>query len=863
MNPERLKTLKAEKIAMRMRPETHKTLGRNVIPTRYVLEFRPSIKTFKFSGREEIEADVKRPTSKITVNSEKLKITEATVEHGGVIEKARVRVYEKEERAVLSLRSRVRGRVRIRMRFSGVNSDDLRGFYRSRYLANGRERYLLTTQLEPTDARRVFPCFDEPEFKAVFEVSLIADSGLDCISNMPAISEERIGNGMKKVTFPPTPIMSTYLLYLGVGRLERVKSTLGKLRMSVITTQGKGKLTALAMNYAKASIRFYERYFGIRYPLPKLDLIAVPDFAEGAMENWGALTFREAELLGDASSSVALRQTIAEVVAHELAHQWFGDLVTMRWWDDIWLNESFATYMSCKANDAMFPKWEVKTQYLLDTVDSALESDQFRSTSPIHVSVDDPAQIDEAFEPGISYDKGGSVLNMIEDYVGPKVFRNALHTYLSEHAYGNAKESDLWRAMEREARRERKGIPVARVASRWINEPGYPLVSVSAERGAFRLRQSRFCIDGDDSEPSGWPIPISYLLPGKKEGKFLMDKAVHSLPGSGAAWLKLNHNQNGVYRVRYEGELLKGIGEAIRKKELSDVDAWGVENDLFAFARSGRIDAASYLTFVQDYCFGRGYPLDTSILDHLDWMYYMLYSTYLSSLVERPLVAYAHKVLDRIGTERKPGERNVDTMLRSSALLSLGVAEDREAVAIARGIFSRFKAGSSTLDKNLMGAVFRIALWNGDRGAFGTLKERYLSEKVPENRMRILGSLGFVRDTSLLKEALDFALSKQVRYEDVIYILNGSADFYPAARGIIWKWTSANWKTLMARYPSETKMLESFVSVLSAQSDQDSRREIGAFFSKKSNAREDIGRALSKTLARIDTNIKFRRVNCV
>lgn len=535
----------------------------------------------------------------------------------------------------------------------------------------------------------------------------------------------------------------------------------------------------------------------------------------------------------------------------------------MKWWDDIWLNESFATYMSVKANDATFPKWEIRTQYLLDTVDYALASDQFKSTSPIRVHVDNPAQATAAFESGIAYDKGCSVLNMIEDYIGPEVFRNALHAYLRAHAYGNAEGRDLWTAMEKEARRVHKNIPVVKVVSHWINTAGYPIVSVELGEGSFKLRQSRFYIDGEEKKSSGWPIPIRDVTDRGKDSRFLMSCAEQTLPRAGAEWLKLNHLQNGFYRVNYEDGLLDRLGEAIRDKELGPIDAWGIENDLFVFTRSGRMGAQTYLRFLQDYCFDGDYPLNTSVLGHINWIYGMLYSTRLAPMAEKPLVEYSRKVLDRLGTARRKDERNVDTMLRASALFSLGLTEDKKAVDLARRFFSESMSAGRVLDKNLTGAAYRTVLWNGGREELEELKARYMRAKVPEDKLRALASLGFLKSPKLMREVLDFALSKQVRYQDAIYVVGGAADFYPAAKELIWKWTSANWKTLLDHYPVGTHMMEGFVSRLSVQSDEAARREIGAFFSRKANARADITRVLSKTLARIDTNIRFMKKNGV
>jgi tricorn protease interacting factor F2/3 len=842
--------------------EKRETLGDNVVPIRYLMEFEPDMKTFRFEGSETIEVEVRRPTDTIALNAAELAVSFATVESGKAVQSAKVSFDKRHERVILKTKAKVRGKVSIAMRFSGVLNDKMYGFYRSRYLEGGKERHLLTTQFEPADARKAFPCFDEPALKAVFEVSLVVDKGLECVSNMPISKEAPAGKGKKRVSFLPTPKMSTYLVYLGVGNYDSVEGSLGKVKVRVLTVRGKRNLAHLALDYAKKSVRYYEDYFRMPYQLPKLDLLAIPDFAAGAMENWGAITFRETALLCDDNSTVASKQDVAYTIAHELTHQWFGDLVTMEWWDDLWLNESFATLMGYKAIGAVVPEWNMMTQYIEETIGTAFSADQLKSTHPINVSVNNPEEINSIFD-SISYDKGGTVLHMIEDYVDPEVFRNGLHEYLKAHKYGNATKHDLWGAIGAAAKKAGNKSPIGKVVGYWIDTAGYPVVEVKREGNAYALKQTRFLISADSKAPSRWPIPIHYATgPEKVDSKLLMSSGTQRIitGRENAGWIKLNYGQKGLYRVRYEDALLERLGAAIRNREIGGTDAWGIESDLFSFARSGTIKAERYLDFVQKYCFNCGYPMDSAMLSHLSWLYCMLCGTRLSEMARKPLVAYSRHLLGRLGMERRKGESSEDTMLRGSVLLNLGIAGDSEIISKANGMFNKLVKEGVQIDSNLRGAVYRIAAWTGDANTFRTFESRYLKETAVEERLRLLGSLGMFRERPLIEKALAFALSKDVKYQDAIYV-PGNASSNPFAGELQWGWTRDNWKKLMSRYSPGTHILRSFVSYLSSQKSAAVRKEMAAFFARKSNLREDIVPDLRRTLERIDTNIRFMKKN--
>jgi len=342
-------------MATKTSSEKHQTLGDNVIPLRYTILFEPDLKAFKSKGSEAIECMVRDKTKTIQLNSKEIDIKRASIKSRNTLQDARIRKIEKLERIELVFDKAVKGPIEIRIDFVCTNNEQMYGFYRSRYSVGGKQRYMLSSQFEAANARAAFPCFDEPAFKATFKVSMLISKDLSAISNMPIKSEKPGSHGKKLVEFDETPKMSSYLLYLSVGEFEFTEGRLGKLKLRVITTPGKKRFTKLPMEYAKQSVKWMQDYFGVEYPLPKLDLIAIPDFAAGAMENWGAITFREIALLCDEKTALFNKQYVATVVAHEIVHQWFGDLVTMEWWNDTWLNESFAEFMSNKAMNEIYP----------------------------------------------------------------------------------------------------------------------------------------------------------------------------------------------------------------------------------------------------------------------------------------------------------------------------------------------------------------------------------------------------------------------------------------------------------------------------------------------------------------------------
>src|SRR3989454_9068862 len=470
------------------------------------------------------------------------------------------------------------------IKYRGSISDKLVGLYKAAYDGG----YVASTQFEAVSARRLLPCVDHPAYKAEFKLRVRTDSDTSVISNMPSTSVKVEGQ-RQTVEFPKTPRMSTYLLYLGIGKFEEVKENFNGVDYIVATVPGKSSGAKFPLDVAKDAVKFFESYFGSKYSMPKLHLIAVPEFAAGAMENWGAITFREIVLLVDKDSSIRIKKQVAEGIAHEISHQWFGDLVTMKCWDDLWLNESFATFMAYKATDSIFPQWVVWQDFVRGETAGALDRDSLVNTHPIEVKVNSPSEIEEIFD-DISYGKGASIIRMLEAYAGEDHFMRGVRSYLDKYRFSNASGNDLWNQIEQSSKTRVKAI-----MSEWIRKPGYPVVNVKLDGKRLVIRQERFLLNGS-SEPSNWPVPITMKINGKEQ-KLLMERREESM--ATPDWvdsLKLNLEETGFYRVYYEG-----LYDRVWRSNMSPVDRYGIVSDAHAFAIQGKLDFSQYLALLDRY----------------------------------------------------------------------------------------------------------------------------------------------------------------------------------------------------------------------------------------------------------------------
>ncbi len=855
------------------------TLNFNAIPSHYTLEFEPNFSTFTYQAKATISLTLQKAIKLITLHAKELTIKNVQLLHNKITYEPQIHVNEPKEELQLTLPKALKGPATIIIDYQGLHNDQMYGFYRSSYTQNNKQEYMLTTQFEAANARAAFPCFDEPFFKATFDVSIKTEKTLTVISNMPIKKEIQLGQNKKQVVFQTSPKMSTYLLYLGIGNFLYKAAKLNNIDIRVYTTPDKIKYADLSLQYTKTFLDYFQKYFQLRYPLPKLDMLAIPDFASGAMENWGAITFREIALLGDEHTSVVVKQNIAITVAHELAHQWFGNLVTMQWWDDLWLNESFATFMSYKAVHASYPEWELPLQYFEDTICNALSADQLISTHPINVKVNTPGEVDEIFD-HISYDKGGSVLHMLEHFVGETTFQQGLTKYLQKYSYNNATKYDLWTQLQQVSQKRN----LTSMVHRWITLPGYPLITVKKTKTGYELTQQRFTLKHKTFNQQ-WLIPIVYqtaqtttTIPATKVTKaaktikvikdttdvttkhLLLSAKTQNLKES-SPWIKLNAHQDGFYRVAYDAQTLKQLGIAIKQKTISTLDAAGLENDLFALTIQGKYTLSTYLGFIEQYCLDATYPLNSSISSHLGSLFRLTYNKKTAFTQVQTLSTTFHtKLLKQLGWERKKNEPNTTTMLRSMTIFSLGLANHKPTLTQAATLFQQLK-NKNNLDQNIRGAIYNLAAWRGKEDTFNYLVEKYKNEPLPEEQRRLLRALSMFPSTDLQHRALALSLTSTIRLQDS-YVIPLSLSGNPTCT-FIWPWTSQHWLALMKKYSSGTHMLPHFVQNLAGTDNTKEQQEIKTFFAQKQHQRDDIKMAITQTLERIDVIINFLEKNKV
>ena len=814
-------------------------MQKGVRPVSYELEFEPDLAKSTFAGAARIKISCERAVSEVVLDAAELSVGAVRAEAAEPARDvpARARLEPGREALVVSLGEAVRGELVVTIEYTGTLNDRLLGFYRSDYVHRGKKMRLATTQFEAADARRAFPCFDEPAAKATFDISIVTNGANTAISNMPVASRERLGGrgrtARTRYTFMTTPVMSTYLVYLGVGEFEFIGGTTPDgVAIRVATTPGNSRHGRYALGLAKELLGMYGRYFGSRYPLPKLDLVALPDFAAGAMENWGAITFREAVLLYDPrTSSTRTRQFIAEVVSHEIAHQWFGNLVTMRWWNDLWLNESFATFMATKFVDRLRPEWDMWDQFAGDAMAPAMALDALRSTHPIDVKVASPAEIREIFD-AISYDKGGCILRMVEGYVGEAAFRKGLRRYLKEHAYGNASGADLWDAVG-----EASGLPVGPLVQAWIGREGFPVVEVSRGRGgALRLRQERFTYEEEEEgrqqggagrsekDSKAWPIPIT-VGPARggggsrarQGGPILLSRGIGMVaaPKGGGGGAVVNYGRRGFYRVQYDQAMMLDIRHAVAQGSIPPIDRWAVHNDMYALCVAGRLTLREYLDMVDAYADDDSYMACADISASLRSLLARTYREEHGAVIAWYARRHFERMLGRLGWDASRSERHTDALLRGQAVSALGMLGDGEVVAEARSRFDSLERDGGPLPADLVDAVYSAVAWNDPRPrTFSRLVSLYREAPSQEEKVRIMGGgMASFSDGRLLRRALDFSLGGEVRSQNM-HVVAVRAAANPHGAGVVWPWLRSNWRAISSKVGRGNPLLSRIVSCL-------------------------------------------------
>lgn len=556
--------------------------------------------------------DVKEDTTSISLNTIELDVHSTTVSANGteIASSPKLSHNVDTQTTTVSFEKVIPAgsKAKLIQTFTGCLNDKMAGFYRSSYKGDdGSDKYMATTQMEPTDARRAFPCFDEPALKALFTITLVADKHHTCLSNMDQASEKEVdskitGGKRKAVTFNKTPLMSTYLLAFIIGELKCVETNNFRVPVRVFATPDKNiEHGRFSLELAARTLDFYEKTFDSKFPLPKMDMVAIPDFSAGAMENWGLITYRVVDLLFDEKNSGAsTKERVAEVVQHELAHQWFGNLVTMDFWDGLWLNEGFATWMSWYSCNTFYPEWKVWQSYVTDTLQSALSLDSLRSSHPIEVPVKRADEINQIFD-AISYSKGSCVLRMISKYLGEETFMEGIRRYLKRHAYGNTQTGDLWAALA-----DASGKPVEEVMDIWTKNVGYPVISVTENESAntIHVKQNRFLRTADvkpEEDKTLFPIFLGLRTKQGVDESLTLSGREQDFKVQDLDFFKINADHAGIYRTLYTPTRLEKLGQAAKDGHLSVEDRAGMLADAGALASSGYQKTSSLLSLLKGF----------------------------------------------------------------------------------------------------------------------------------------------------------------------------------------------------------------------------------------------------------------------
>ncbi|KAM0278728.1 hypothetical protein ACHAQH_005022 [Verticillium albo-atrum] len=854
-------------------------------PSHYVVSLRElDFKNWTYKGTVSIDVEVVKPTKEVVINALELKLSKASVtvtqnKSTESYESASITKDEKKQRAVITFDQEIPAsqKASILIHFEGILNNDMAGFYRSKYtpavtpaasVARDDEwHYMLSTQFEPCDARRAFPCFDEPNLKATFDVELEIPEDQVALSNMPVKDTKKTRDGFQLVSFETSPKMSTYLLAWAIGDFEYVEGFTerrynGKqLPVRVYTTRGLKEQGRWALWHAPKIIDYFSDIFGIEYPLPKADLLAVHEFSAGAMENWGLVTYRTTAVLYDEKTSEPrYANRVAYVVAHELAHQWFGNLVTMDWWDELWLNEGFATWVGWLATDHLHPEWQVWPQFINEGMEMAFKLDSIRASHAIHVPVKDALDVNQIFD-HISYLKGCSAIRMLANHLGVETFLKGVSNYLKKHQYGNAKTEALWSALS-----EASGKDVNKLMGPWISKIGHPVLTVAEEPDQISVKQSRFLSTGDvkpEDDETTWWIPLE--LEGKKGVKGItslaLEKKEDTIRDIDTDFYKLNSGASGFYRVNYPPKRLLQLGKQLDR--LSTEDKIAIIGSAGDLAFSGYGTTAALFSFIQGFSKEDNYLVWSQVLDSIALVKGIFGE---DEVIKKGLEAFTLKLIDdavgKVGWEYPEGESYLTGLLRKRLILTAGVNGH---AGVTEEALKRWKAyvdspESNPLPPALRTPVFRVAVKHDPVKAVEVLKKEWFTTKSIDGKEVCLSAISAARDTELVeKTILPFLFNRSppapasdsVPSSDM-HVLASGLGANSSAREVQWKYLQANWDDCVVKAGNNV-VVDRLVSMsLSKFADADKIKEIDAFFAGKDTA------GFNRTLETVKDKIRGR-----
>ncbi|HDQ71336.1 MAG TPA: M1 family peptidase [Chloroflexi bacterium] len=762
----------------------------------YKIHLAPDLTHFNFTAHTEIEIALDGPTREITLDANGLTFQRCSLRQGDETFESHFTVDPDRQAVTVHLPKAMDGEVTLTFDYTGILNDMLAGFYRSKYEHDGEAKYIAITQFEEREARRAFPCFDHPAKKATFDVEFLIDEHLTGISNTPIAEEVAQGEGKKLVRFERTPKMSTYLLFFGVGEFEFIEDDSSRTLIRVAATPGKVQYADFALQMGRKALDFGETYTGIDFPIAKCDHIAVQDFAFGAMENYGAIAYRENLLLAyPGITSKANLIDIATVIAHETSHMWFGDLVSPAEWKYLWLNESFATYFTTVITDHYYPAWQLWDDFVIETTLPGMERDSFAHTVPIELPGEQVAQIDASSAPLI-YNKGAAIIRMLAVYLGEEKLKDGINYFLNRFKFDSATSQDYWVAFE-----EATGEPVQQFAESWIYQPGYPIVTARLEGDALTLAQQRFTFSVQESDQL-WMIPISvdfYLDDGRVERRdALLDGARLTLPvPAGVRAFKLNVGQTGFYRVAYEQAMLDRLGEMIQAGELSAVDSFGVENDLFARVRRGDYALDDYLNFVERYL-----GQETRYLPLLDMTHNLMRLHQLSARRRARVSQMGRQVLGHalqlLGLTPADDEAVQTAKLREALLWPAFVFASEAVQAFGETQFEALLEGAD-VHADVLSGVLRIGAATDERAPAYLLDKVQSADTSETEKRTVLYALACFQEEDKLRQALAWNLDI-ISKKNRAYLL-GDIARNPVAVTFLWPWFLEHFDELRQLHP--------------------------------------------------------------
>jgi puromycin-sensitive aminopeptidase len=771
-------------------------LPRSATPSAYRVELTPDLDAATFTGSVEIDLDIVEPSDELVLNAIDLEITSCEVEDAP----AQWRLEADTERLFVTPTTALdTGRATLRITFTGILNDMLRGWYRSTYTDDeGVERVIATTQMQSTDCRRAFPCWDEPDLKATFAITLVIEPHLLAVSNCRAVDRtERDGKAV--VRFAETMPMSTYLVAFVVGPLEATDPVdVDGVPLRIVHVPGKSHLTAFGLDVGAAALRWFQEYYGIAYPSDKVDLLGLPDFAAGAMENLGCITFRESLLLVDPSTATQQElELVVDVVAHELAHMWFGDLVTMRWWNGIWLNEAFATFMEIAACDAYRPEWHRWTSFGLER-SVAFETDSLESTRPVEFEVRSPADCEGMFDV-LTYQKGGALLRMLEQYLGTEDFRKGVSHYLALHAHGNTETNDLWDAIEAVT-----GEPVRRIMDSWIWQPGFPLVSARLEGATLTLSQHRFAF-GETIDSTLWAIPLHVragtgdsavehrLLLDGEDARIDLDRPDDVIV--------VNAGGHGFFRVAYD-EVLRARLAGVTLADLDRLERYNLVDDAWSAVVSGRLEAAQFVAFVEGFVGDRDLAVWQAITVGLRGVGRLLDEERFPAF-QRRVSSLVTPVVEDLG-EPAEGEDDLRAKLRGLLVATAAIlGDDAPTRQRAREWYDRNDEEPGSIDPELVSAATSVLAATGDADDYERILTAFRTADTPQDQLRHLYALAEFDEADLLLRTCDLAMSGEVKTQNSPFLLR-SCIANRRHGELAWAFVREHWGEANDRFPSNT-----------------------------------------------------------